>query len=332
MQKPLAIFILLAGLTVSIQAQDALPSVLPADETNSVLWRAPGDVASLDLFAGPGGRDTAPQPPFVYKEAAGVGTNPKIVATDARNQTWEVKWGHEVKAEPFAVRLLWAVGYLVEPSYFVESGQIQGAEHLDRGDPRHDRRASVVDRSQGNAFSHARFELRDPRATFVKGSAWAWDSNPFVGSKELAGLRVMTMLVSNTDTKDANRSVLKVANKEGVQESHFIVNDWGASMGRWGAFDQKWDCQAYQQQTPEFVKGIDKNGMVRFGYSSRKTVSENISPSDVRWLMTYLGQITDQQLRDGLRASNASPTEMECFTTAVRARIEQLRAIAGDAR
>jgi hypothetical protein len=58
-------------------------------------------------------------------------------------------------------------------------------------------------------------------------------------------------------------------------------------------------------------------------------MSQNISPEHVAWLMTYLGRITDDQIRDGLRASNADSAEMECFTSAVRARVEQLRAIGG---
>ena len=46
------------------------------------------------------------------------------------------------------------------------------------------------------------------------------------------------------------------------------------------------------------------------------------------WLMRYLGRITDTQLRAGLRASGATPDETECFTRAVRARIDELRRVA----
>jgi len=307
------------------------------DIENAVIWRDPGNVATLDFFGGPGGRDRAPQPPFVFREEGKYGTNPKIVVTDARSAIWEVKWGSEVKAEPFATRLLWAVGYTVEPAYYVPEGHIEGAGHLDRAQPRHDRRTSVIDRSKENAFSRARFELRDPRVTFLPNLSWAWDSNPFVDSHEFAGLKIMALLVSSWDTKDANSStpntaVIKIKTDDGTEESHFIVNDWGGSMGRWGSATTHttWDCQGYREQTKDFVKGLDKNGMIRFGYFGKNSsLSQNISPDHVGWLLNYLGRITDDQLRDGLRASNADSAEVECFTTSIRSRIEQLRAVGG---
>jgi hypothetical protein len=314
-----------------VEPQDGGPTA-----TREVMWRDPGNVESLDFTGGPGGLEGAPRPPFVFREEEKIGTNPKIVVSDARNAIWEVKWGKEVKAEPFATRLLWAVGYLVEPSYYMPSGQIEGAGHLDRGLPRHDRMTSVIDRSKGNAFSTARFELRDPRITFSKDLNWAWESNPFVNSNEFAGLKIMTMLVSNWDTKDstssrtANTAIVKFKTEDGTEESRFIVNDWGASMGRWGGATTHtaWDCPGYQAQTPDFVKGLDKNGMVRFGYTSQTpAMSQNISPEHVAWLMRYLGRITNVQIRSGLDASNADAAEVECFTNAIRSRIEQLRAI-----
>jgi hypothetical protein len=329
--------VILVCLSQRIEPQDGPPSGT-RDAGNATIWRDPGNVETLDFAGGPGGREGAPQPPFVFREAPSYGTNPKIIVSDARNSTWEMKWGPEVKAEPFATRLLWAVGYHVEPSYYVPEGQVEGAGHLDRGMPRHDRQTSVIDRSKGNAFSRARFELRDPRITFVKDLNWAWESNPFVNSREFAGLKIMTMLVSNWDTKDstssrsANTAIVKFRNEDGTEESRYLVNDWGASMGKWGSpmTHTSWDCQGYKEQTPYFVKGLDKNGMVRFGYTSQtQSMSQNISPEHVAWLMGYLGRITDDQIRDGLRASNADSADLECFATAVRSRIEQLRAVSG---
>ena len=52
--------------------------------------------------------------------------------------------------------------------------------------------------------------------------------------------------------------------------------------------------------------------------------------SDVAWLMQYLGRITDGQLRAALPpSSGASPEETECFTAAIRSRIESLRSVSG---
>ena len=66
---------------------------------------------------------------------------------------------------------------------------------------------------------------------------------------------------------------------------------------------------------------------MEFGYSGQHSGSfkEGIKVSDVKWLMQYVGRITDQQLKDGLKASGATPEEIDRFAKAVRARIEQMR-------
>jgi len=330
LRKGFILLVLFACLAQPLHPQNGLH--------NPVIWRDPGNVESFDFVGGPGGRERVPQPPFAFLEKADGGTNPKIIVSDARNATWEVKWGPEVKAEPFVTRLLWAVGYTVEPSYYVAEGHIDGARHLDNVSPRHDRKTPVVNRLEDNAFSRARFELRDPRITFMPDMSWGWESNPFADSPEFAGLKVMAMLVSSWDTKDStssrtpNTAIVKVKADSGEEESHFIVNDWGGTMGRWGGptTHSTWDCQGYREQTKDFVKGLDKDGMVRFGYFGQTSaLSKNISPDHVGWLLLYLGKITDDQIRDGLRASNADDADVECFTTSIRSRIEQLRDVGG---
>jgi hypothetical protein len=102
-------------------------------------------------------------------------------------------------------------------------------------------------------------------------------------------------------------------------------------MGAWGRFRGRsnWHCEAYKRQTPDFVRGTAK-GFVRFGYAGQHTAGfvDGISTGDVRWLMKYLGQITDAQIRTGLLASGATRHEEDCFTSSLRARIETLRRIA----
>jgi len=46
-------------------------------------------------------------------------------------------------------------------------------------------------------------------------------------------------------------------------------------------------------------------------------------------LLQYLGRITDEQLRVGLRASGASSDQVECFMQSIRERINQMKKIAG---
>ena len=114
-------------------------------------------------------------------------------------------------------------------------------------------------------------------------------------------------------------------------ELRYLVTDWGGSMGKWGGVlsREKWDCRGFTGQTRDFVKDV-RNGEVRFGYSGQHTGTfvKGIAPADVKWLLGYLGRITDAQLNAALNASGALPEDVSCFTAALRDRINQLRRVA----
>src|SRR4029450_1908904 len=154
----------------------------------------PGDVASLDLSNGPGGPDGAPAPPFTFIEEHMTGSQPCVSVTDARRRRWRVKWGNEVRAENFAVRLVWACGYHAETPYFVYTGAIAGAHGLQRA-------STCIGRDC--PFRDARFELDDPevRKLFEEHS-WAWNDNPVVGTRELQGVKIRGVCLSNWEAKD----------------------------------------------------------------------------------------------------------------------------------
>ncbi len=296
-----------------------------------VLWRDPGPVEKLDFAGGPGGRSHAPQGPFTFlKEELG-GTSPKIRVTDAKGVTWIAKWGPEVHAEVFTSRLAWAAGYFVMPNYYVASGKIIGAKGLTRAKGRLDR--------DGN-FKESRFKLKEPKK--LQGHDWAFINNPFIGTKELNGLKILLMLTSNWDSKDARNVEQAGSNTaiwqdrvNGRRELHYAFTDWGATMGKWGlvlgnvVIANQWDCKGYTAQSAEFVTGL-KNGVVQWGYKGHQAgdVTSGITVSDVRWLLRYIGRISDRQLRAGLEAAGANPEEVECFTKALRNRIEQLQRVA----
>jgi hypothetical protein len=249
---------------------------------------------------------------------------------DATGRHWGVKWGSEVNAETFATRLAWAAGYFVEPAYFVPNGRIMGVD-VDQL-----KRAKKVIGNDGS-FRDARFELKVPVLKKYKDEeGWAWNSNPFVGTKELSGLKIIIMLTSNWDSKDvrdisrgSNTAVYLVETPGGV-EARYLITDWGGSMGKWGNFftREKWDAKGFAKQTPDFVKGVE-GGYVKWGYTGQRTedVTGGIRASDVRWLLAYVGHITDKQIRDGLRASGATPEEVAIFTQAIRGRIAQLQRV-----
>jgi hypothetical protein len=259
------------------------------------------------------------------------GSNAKVKVRDARGRRWSVKWdpGGEANAEVMATRIAWAAGYFVEPSYFVRQGRILGARDLDRA-------KKYV--GPDGSFRNARFELKGATVEELEDEeSWRWDSNPFVGTRELNGLKIVSMLVSNWDNKDArdagrgsNTAVYFVKTPRGV-EARYLVTDWGGSMGKWGNFfsREKWDCDGFSDQTAKFVE-IEDDGDLDWGFSGQHSgrFKDDIRIDDIRWVTRYLGRITDAQLREGLVASGASRAEAACFQRALRGRIEQLRRIA----
>ncbi len=304
---------------------------LPAGE--NILWSDPGEVEARDFVYGVGGQAGAPRPPFQFlKEDLG-GTTPKVTVRDAGGRTWSVKFGIEVKPSVFSTRLVWACGYVVETEYFVGQGHINGVHDLGRA------RAWI----QGDgSFADARFQLRSDSPKFLEHYNWAWSSNPFVGTQALNGLKILVMLLSNWDTKDArdfggtsnmgtadsNLSIFQSGTPTQPKYLYF-VSDWGASLGKWGAalpVRSKWNCRDYRAQTPDFVRGMD-HGSVRFGFVGKHndSIVQGIQVTDVQWLLRYLGRITDDQLRRGLAASGATPDEIDCYLQSIRQRIDQLR-------
>ena len=294
------------------------------------IWRDPGTVESLDLSDGPGGSGGAPVAPFTFIEEHATGSQPCVSVTDGRGRRWRVKWGNEVRAENFAVRLVWACGYHAETTYFVGSGTIEGAHSLQRA-------SSCI--ADDCSFRDARFELDDPevRKLFEEHS-WAWNDNPFVGTPQLNGLKVLVMLLSDWDTKDrrdvargSNTAIFEHRIGRWRREARYLITDWGGSMGRWGGnvvTRGRWDPEGFEAQNGEFVKGIDGGPVqfVQFGYVGQRTadVAIGISVEDVRWLCRFLGRLTDRQLEEALAASGASRDEADHFTRALRGRIDAL--------
>ena len=135
-----------------------------------------------------------PAPPFQFVEEHFTGSQPCLAVRDGRGRLWRVKWGHEVKPETFAVRLAWALGYFAEVTHYVPEGCIEGAVKLQRA-------RNCVE--QDGTFHDARFELEDPAVRMLFNEhSWAWNDNPFLGTPQFNGLKIVIMLLSNWDTKD----------------------------------------------------------------------------------------------------------------------------------
>lgn len=301
----------------------------PLRSVQALIWRSPGDVTQLDLAAGRGGRDGAPLPPFTFLEEHLTGSQPCVSVRDARGHRWRVKWGDEVNSETLATRLAWAAGYFVEIAYFVADGRIEGAGNLQRA-------AACLD--DECRFRAARFELDEEGVTkHFEEHSWAWNDNPFVGTRELNGLKIVMMWLSNWDAKDvrdvargSNTAIFEYELGSGLREARYLITDWGGALGRWGSVVRRgrWDCRAFAEETPAFVTGVEGD-LVRFGYSGQRTadIADGIRVADAQWFLETIGALREEQIAAAVAASGGTPDEVAMFSRSLRARLDRLAAI-----
>ena len=301
-------------------------AALPCNGTaRAVLWQAPGNITLNDWIWGAGGEIKAPKPPYQFVEEDFHGTNPKIRVRDAKRDRWTVKFGGENHGGVFASRLLHALGYVTQPTYYAASGTIAGVHDLKRA------KAFVA---RDGSFRFAQFKLHKHKIVApADAEGWSWNDNPFVGTPQLSGLKILIMLTSNWDAKDArdgNGSNTSAYSKPGPNagQRFYAFDDWGATMGKSGCFLErdKWDPAGYQEQTRNFVR-MTPEGTIQWGYKGKHNpdIVSGISLADIRWLMKYLSRVSDGELRAGLRASGATEPDIDTYTHAIRERIEQLQ-------
>lgn len=299
-----------------------------AASEDHLIWNEPPG-AGLVLRHGPGGIDRRPTPPFRFIEEDKGGTNPKVRLEDSSGVEWIAKWAEEVHSETFASRLAAAAGYFVRTAYFVPSGKIDGCRDLGRA------RGSI---DSDGAFESAVFKRIAEDEPYLDGHNWGWAHNPFLdsadGLRKLNGLKVMVMLVSNWDAKDArnvrsgpNTAIYEVKRRWSV-EHRYAFDDWGGSMGRWGDFfsRSKWDPEGFAVQTEQFVRGIDNDGFIKWGYTGTNSsdVTRGISPGDVVWLLGHIRSASSGDFAVALRDAGADARETAIFARSLCSRLDQL--------
>jgi hypothetical protein len=57
-------------------------------------------------------------------------------------------------------------------------------------------------------------------------------------------------------------------------------------------------------------------------------MTDGVRPADVKWLMRYLGKVTDEQLHTGLVLSGASEKQAGYCEQGIRMRIQELNTVA----
>ena len=282
-----------------------------------ILWQEPTDIESRDLFYGPGGEENAPSPSgkYTFVKRSSSGTSEKIIVDDDKGRSWTVKFGPEARPETTASRLVWAAGYHVDAAYFVDRTRVEGRGGFDIWD--------------------VRFERRDDGLKELGG--WSWKANPFMGTRELQGLKVMMALINNWDLKDENNKVSRPNKESGRDRTlrvHY-VSDLGGTLGATGnalrkipgfsnlPAGSKGDPNGYANQI--FIDGV-QNGQVKFHYEGKSPqVLEGVTVENARWMGGLLGRLSDKQLSDAFRAGGFSDSEISIYVRAVRDRINQLK-------
>lgn len=321
----------------SIAHAQSRPESVPVDVPRQVLWQQRPRVQRNELFYGPGGADHAPDvhDTFTFISEDLSGSHPKFDVKDGHGIRWKVKLGTEARPETVATRLVWAAGYAADEDYFVEE------IHVDNMPARLHR---------GQRLLEANGIVRNARMKRVSGERkdighWAWRQNPFIGTRELNGLRVLMAVINNWDLKDVNNALIEIrrAGGDGMNEHVFEVKDLGSSFGATGlerTDHSNGDLRAYQSSrfithmtadtvtfktpgVPDWI--VFPNVPQVLGRLRLLWIGKDIPRADARWMGSVLSEIPPDSIRDAFRAAGYSPDDVEGFTTVVEARIHLLK-------
>src|SRR5580704_8320265 len=299
-----------------------------ASEGPPVLWREPADIASRDLLYGPGGEKDQPQDPFTFVKEDLNGTNPKFVIKDSAGVKWKLKFGEEARPETAASRLVWAAGYVADEEYFLPDLVIRNVpSNLHRGE-------KYV---EPDGYTH-NARLKRYLEGEEKFGTWKWKDNPFTGTREFNGLRVMMALINNWDLKDVNNTIYTLDGNK-----LYVVTDLGASFGSTGRAvtraEGKGNLGVYEQS--KFIAKMTPT-LIDFNVPSRPAlihiveasefasrvnlewIGKNIPIDDARWIGKILARLSPEQIQKAFGAAGFSPKEVAGFSAVVESRIAEL--------
>jgi len=293
--------------------------IITNPQGHPVLWKQHANVERLDLFYGPGGRQGAPDPhgKFTYVGRDTHGTQKKIYAKDDKGREWTVKFGPEARPETAATRIVWAMGYHADQDYFVNKVHIDGMP--------------------GGDAVHVRFKRRHHGYKDI--GLWTWESNPFNGTRELDGLKVLMVFLNNWDLKSDNNKILRPNKQSGEDPDELIyyVGDLGATFGKTGSLAHGLhvpkDPPAGSRDKPKeyasqaFIDGV-RDGAVHFHYKGKDASAvKGIPVANARWMGNMLARLSDKQLSDAFRAAGYDSSEISTLVGAARERIKELQDI-----
>ena len=341
-RMPVVVVLMLAALTVSATAQKPDKSQKAAKRQQkaaslpALIWRDPGDVSALDLINGAGGTAHAPNPEgtFTFEQEVMQETSPKFDVEDEQHVKWRVKLGQEPESETAATRLLWAAGYFVDEDYYLAELKVAALPALQRGQefvtPGAHGEASVVHK--------ARLERKSKKDVKKIGN-WDWFQNPFVGTREFNGLRIMTSLLNDWDLSTLNNSIYEVDG-----ERRYAISDAGATFGNTGnnftrskSTPKDYGGSKFiETVAPDFIDFVLHSRPFFLGainannYRDRtrmEQIPKHIPRADAKWLGERLSRLSDDQIRDAFRAAGYSAQDVELLAQTVRTRVAQLTAL-----
>lgn len=309
--------------------------IAAGDIHNPVLWADPGDISRKNLFYGSGGDKGQPAPPFKFLGVDKHDSNPKFDVEDTKDHKWRVKLGSEARPEVVCSRLLWAVGYFTEDDYVIPEATVPGLRL----------RHTAHSVRNGDVVLNARFARKPGDEKRV--ASWRWKRNPFTGTRELNGLRVMMAVLNGWDLKDENNAVY--TDKDGDRQL-FLVSDTGASFGttsvRIRNANGKGNVRQYARSrfvthinatTVSFATPapatrllLESGGILAPIYFRRQHylwISRKIPRADARWIGSLLGQLSEQQLVDAFRAGHFNEREIDIYVSVLEKRIAALKAL-----
>ena len=303
--RALVLFTLILSLTsLDTGVANAKKKKKEALTGTPVLWQRPDDITSRDLFLGPGGKAMRPdlrRITFIKEETGGYSKKYRI--RDGSGREWVAKIGKEAQSETSAVRLLWGMGYLTEVNYLVPRITIPGK----------------------GTFTNVRLEARPDN--WKREGEWKWKQNPFTGTPQLQGLKIMMALINNWDLKDSNNVIIKDRS-----ELRYTISDLGATFGHASTTPILWRITRSRNNPEKYAKSdfLEKvkgdRVVLHFGGKNRGLMKD-IRIDDAQWLAGLLSQLSDQQLRDAFRAANYTPGQVALLTREVRERTNELASL-----
>jgi hypothetical protein len=317
MHRSLSIVVAIAALLATVACSKTTQRVQVAPGPPAViaeLWQDPLDLASRDLFHGPGGERLMPKDAsFAFVAQDTTGWSPGFDVKDAAGIEWSVKLGPEAQTELVSSRILWAIGYHQPPTYYLSTWNLTGAQSGPQ---------------QGGRF-------RPNLPTQKNTGDWSWYENPFVGSRPYGGLIVANLILNNWDWKTSNNKIYTLSEPVNGVSRWFVVRDLGASLGkthypkllkwfRLRGFGQGSRNNIDDFEAQGFIREIGADQSVRFHYRGiYRDVIDGVTPADVRWACELLNRLSDKQWNDAFRAAGYNDDQTRRFVSKIKAKVAQ---------